>query len=227
MGTPPATSTSSPGPTSCSQSATPARDGRGDDSRAIFEPFFTTKEVGKGTGLGLATVFGIVKQSGGDIGVDSEPGRGTTFKIYLPSVRAPRRPGRGPAAGDRVSPAASETILLVDDEELVRSFEREVLTENGYTVLEAEDADHALELATRPPRHDRPAPHRRRHARHERPRPRRTPRRATAREMQTLFTSGYATDAIVRHGVLEPGIAFLPKPLNRTALAQKVRELLD
>jgi CheY-like chemotaxis protein len=193
--------------------------------RQIFEPFFTTKDEGMGTGLGLATVFGIVKQSGGDISVDSEPGRGTTFKVYLP---------RAQAEVDRIEPAAvstepsrgSETILLVEDEELVRNLVRKMLDQRGYTVLEARGVGHALELA-----HDHngaidllltdvvmPELSGRELAERlavERP------------EMKVLYTSGYAGDAITHHGVLEPGIAFLAKPLTATSLAQKVREVLD
>jgi signal transduction histidine kinase len=191
----------------------------------IFEPFFTTKEEGKGTGLGLATVFGIVKQSGGDIHVYSERGRGTTFKIYLP---------RTEAQVERVEPVVvsakpargSETILLVEDEELVRSLERKVLEEGGYTVLEALTSNHALELSEQ---HDgvidllltdvvMPQLSGRELA------DLLAPQRP---EMRILYASGYTADAITRHGVLEPGIAFLPKPLTPTSLLRKVREVLD
>ena len=193
--------------------------------RQIFEPFFTTKEEGKGTGLGLATVFGIVKQSGGDIHVYSEPSQGTTFKIYLPRTQAPVDRVEPPVAGTKPA-RGTETVLLVEDEELVRSLERKVLEESGYTVLEALSANHALELAEQ---HDGVidllltdvvmpqlsgreladllAP--------ERP------------EMRILYASGYTADAITRHGVLEQGIAFLPKPLTPTSLLRKVREVLD
>jgi CheY-like chemotaxis protein len=194
--------------------------------RQIFEPFYTTKEVGRGTGLGLSTVFGIVKQSGGDVSVYSEPGHGTTFKIYLPQVRAPIDQIVLPVADTELL-RGSETILIVDDEGVVRRFELEVLTECGYTVIEASGGvEHALELA-----HGHPGridllltdvvmptlsgPEVSERLGRDRP------------NLRTLFTSGYASDAIVRHGVLEPGIAFLPKPLSRAALARKVRETLD
>ncbi|HWB21686.1 MAG TPA: response regulator [Gaiellaceae bacterium] len=191
----------------------------------IFEPFFTTKDIGKGTGLGLSTVFGIVKQSGGDIGVYSEPGQGTTFKIYLPRVQAlvDQPEDHGP---QRESPRGSETILLTDDEGLVRGFEREVLTELGYTVLEADSPRHALELARDHPSvihlllTDVVMPELSGRELSEQLAEKRP-------ELKTLYTSGYATGAIVHHGILEPGFAFLPKPLNRTSLAHKVREVLD
>jgi signal transduction histidine kinase len=191
----------------------------------IFEPFFTTKEQGKGTGLGLATVFGIVKQSGGDVFVYSEPGRGTTFKIYLPRVQAPVE-RLEPRATPETPPRGSETILLVEDEEMVRNLEREVLEAQGYRVLEARNARHALELAQE-------------HAGAihllvtDVVMPELSGRElaeqlvALRPDSKVLYTSGYADDAIVRHGVLEPGIAFLPKPLTPASLAHKVREVLD
>jgi CheY-like chemotaxis protein len=203
-------------------------DGIGMDADTIgrvFEPFFTTKDVGKGTGLGLSTVFGIVKQSGGDIGVHSEPGRGTTFKVYLPRVRKPVDQVEESVA-DEEPPGGSETILVAEDEEIVRSFEREALTELGYTVLEAHGPGHALELA-------------RDHSGvihllvTDVVMPELSGRELAERlakdnpEMRTLYTSGYAAGAIVSHGVLDPGVAFLPKPLSRLTLAQKVREVLD
>jgi signal transduction histidine kinase len=191
----------------------------------IFEPFYTTKEQGKGTGLGLATVFGIIKQSGGDISVYSEPGHGTTIKIYLPRTQARAEPPEPRVARER-PPRGSETILLVEDEEIVRSLEREVLEENGYKVLEARSPLHALELAAEhagaidllvtdvvmPELSGRQL----------------AERITTKRpEVKILYTSGYADDAIVRHGVLEPGISLLAKPLTPASLANKVREVLD
>jgi len=202
--------------------------GAGMDSQTmaqIFEPFFTTKEEGKGTGLGLATVFGIVKQTGGEISVESEPARGTRFKIYLPQAQAPVDRSE-PVQPIAMAPRGSETILLVEDEDLVRSLERVVLEECGYTVLEAESASKALELA---------ADH---HATidllltdvvmpglsgHE------LAQRLSAQrpKMKILYASGYAPDTIAQQGVLEPGVAFIPKPLTPDSLAHKVREVLD
>jgi signal transduction histidine kinase len=194
-------------------------------TRRIFEPFFTTKDVGKGTGLGLSTVFGIVKQSGGDIAVQSERGHGTTFEIYLPQAHAGVDRAQEPIAS-REPPRGDETILLADDEELVRSFEREVLTELGYTVLEARSSSHALELARAHPDvihllvTDVVMPElngRELSERLTQSRP----------EAKTLYTSGYASDAIVRRDILESGVPFIQKPLNRASLAQKVRDVLD
>ena len=194
-------------------------------ARQIFEPFFTTKEHGSGTGLGLSTVYGIVKQSGGDISVDSRLGQGTTFKVFLPSVHAMIDEVELPAV-DVDLPRGSETILLVDDEDIVRRFVLEVLTECGYSVLAAGGAEQALELS-------------RDHASSIQmlltdvvmPRlsgPELSEQLAQDRPgLRTLYTSGYAPDAIAHHGVLEPGISFLSKPLNRASLAQKVREVLD
>jgi nitrogen-specific signal transduction histidine kinase len=191
----------------------------------IFEPFFTTKEVGKGTGLGLATVYGIVKQAGGFIWVYSEPGRGTSFKVYLPRVNEP-------AAPDEVRPATrapgrgTETVLLVEDAASVRLVTRQVLERFGYAVLEAPEGDTALRLATkhRGPIHllltdvVMPGISGRDLAQQLAPlRP----------EMKVLYASGYANNAIIQHGILEPGIAYLQKPFTPETLARRVREVLD
>ena len=192
----------------------------------LFEPFFTTKDVGQGTGLGLATVHGIVKQSGGHITVYSEPGLGTTFKIYLPQTEEASTTTSLPLT----RPAAlqgQETILLVEDADMVRDLARRTLTFRGYTVLEAHDGEEALRLSTQ----------------HEGPihllvtdvvmpggiSGRQLAERlmATRPEMRVLYMSGYADDAIVRHGLLEPGMAFLQKPFAPDILALKVREVLD
>jgi two-component system cell cycle sensor histidine kinase/response regulator CckA len=191
----------------------------------IFEPFFTTKEQGKGTGLGLATVYGVVKQSGGYIWVYSEPGQGTAFKIYLPRVREapePARPSPAPAAPLR----GSETLLLVEDDEMVRHLVSRMLKSRGYTVLTAADGTDTLRQLES----------------HRGPidllitdvvMPGMSGREVALRvatlqpQVKVLYLSGYTDDAIVRHGVLEPGISFLQKPFSADALARKVREVLD
>jgi CheY-like chemotaxis protein len=171
----------------------------------IFEPFFTTKSPGKGTGLGLATVYGIVRQSNGHIQVYSEPGGGTTFKIYLPRVdRGSPRPGS--RSGEYKLPRGTETILLVEDEEGVRSLASLALQALGYTVLQAQDGNAALEVV-RP--HTGPLdllvtdvvlPHL--------GGPQLAARLATQRPgLKVLFVSGYTDDAIVRHGVLHSDMA--------------------
>jgi PAS domain S-box-containing protein len=190
----------------------------------IFEPFFTTKEMGKGTGLGLATVFGIVKQNRGYIWVYSEEGQGTTFKIYLPRVdRADRWLPRSRRADPL--PRGSETILLVEDEPAVRELAAEMLRGQGYQVLEANDGLEALELVGRlngtlsllvtdviMPRMngkelaDRIA--------------------ETHQNLKTLFISGYTDEMIARHGVLEAGVEFIQKPFSTASLANKVHQLL-
>ncbi|MBI5342693.1 MAG: PAS domain S-box protein [Deltaproteobacteria bacterium] len=191
----------------------------------IFEPFFTTKEMGKGTGLGLSTVYGIVKQSGGHIWVYSEPGRGTTFKIYLPRVEeAAEAPEPAPDRTGRIE--GSETVLLVEDEEAVRMLVREILERYGYTVLAASNGEEAL-LAS--DRHEgkihlmlcdvvmpgMSGVQLSRKIASSRP------------EMKVLYMSGYTDNAIVHHGVLDPGTAFIEKPFSPDSLARKVRAVLD
>jgi two-component system, cell cycle sensor histidine kinase and response regulator CckA len=190
----------------------------------IFEPFFTTKERGKGTGLGLATVYGIVNQSGGHVFAETEPGRGATFKIYLPRIR----PSGTPAAHSLPQEAArdgSETILVVEDESSVRMVAVASLRKAGYRVLEAKDGEEALHIAER---HDGPIDlvltdvlmpgiHG----------PALVKRLNERRRVRALFMSGHADDALLHHGVLEGGLAFLEKPFTRDELAEKVREVLD
>ena len=192
----------------------------------IFEPFFTTKESSKGTGLGLSTVYGIVKQSGGNIWVYSEEGTGTTFKIYFPRVTAEAEEYKRASRNGEV-PKGSETILLVEDAEWVRTLARQVLETAGYRVLEAPNAEDAINLCESNGKEkidllltDVVMPgmsgndmSKVLHAKQP--------------DMPVLFMSGYTDDAIVQHGVLEPGINFIQKPFSPDALALKVREVLD
>jgi signal transduction histidine kinase/CheY-like chemotaxis protein len=191
----------------------------------IFEPFYTTKEEGKGTGLGLATVYGIVKQNGGFIWVYSEPGQGTAFKIYLPQVHSLSREVRliKPA---EPSPRGCETVLLVEDEASVRQASRQFLIGSGYNVLEAVDGEDALREARE---HDGPI--------HlmitdvVMPRmsgPRLAERLGDDRpEMKVLFVSGYAERTVLQHGKIDVTKRFLQKPFSLKTLAKKVREVLE
>ena len=191
----------------------------------VFEPFFTTKEPGKGTGLGLATVHGIVKQSGGHVWVYSEPGQGTTFKIYLPRTDVTTGEAE-PRASDEELPRGSETILLVEDEASLRELVRECLEGGGYTVLEARHGTQALELSERysGPLHllmtDVVMPGMSGRELAER-------LRAARPEVRILYMSGYTDDAVVLHGVLAEDMAFLQKPFTTETLARTVREVLD
>jgi PAS domain S-box-containing protein len=196
------------------------------DAKAhLFEPFFTTKEVGKGTGLGLATVYGIVKQSGGYIWVYSETGSGTTVKIYLPRSDEPAQP----APRARVLqglPTGSETVLIVEDAEAIRSLARKVLTAQGYTVLEAGDGAEALKIAQRHagPLHlvltDVVMPGMGGRELAQRLAPLRP-------ELKLVYMSGYTGDAVVHRGLLDDGLPFLAKPFTPEDLALKVRVALD
>jgi PAS domain S-box-containing protein len=192
----------------------------------IFEPFFTTKEKGKGTGLGLSTVYGIVKQSGGNVWVYSEPNQGTTFKIYLPMIEEaadflsqtfiPTKPFLG-----------TETILLVEDEEAVRKLASTILQSNGYKVLEAGNGEEALRIAQEQngnPIHliltDVVMPGMSGSQLAER-------LVSQWPEMKVLYMSGYTDNAIVHHGILDQGKPYIQKPFNPSALAEKVRDILD
>ena len=202
--------------------------GMDDETQAhLFEPFFTTKERGKGTGLGLATVYGIVQQSGGHIRVNSAADSGSTFLIYLPRVDAPEDDSQGEVRPPLPRPSpGTETVLLAEDEEGVRRFAREILSGNGYKVLEAGNGREALLLseAHRGEIHllltDVVMPKMSGRELTERIRPLRP-------DLRILYMSGYIDDAILRHDVLEDGIPFLQKPFTSEGLARKVREVLD
>jgi PAS domain S-box-containing protein len=190
----------------------------------VFEPFFTTKETGKGTGLGLATVYGIVKQNNGYISLSSEPGKGAAFQIYLPRVY--ENPEAAQAREPALPPRGSETVLVVEDEDAVRHVVREALRQFGYTVLDTGDAEAGLRLAeTHPgPIHllvtDMVMP---------KMSGRMLAQQVQARRSDTrvLYMSGYTDSSIVQQGVLERGLAFLQKPFTLKALAAKVRQTID
>ena len=196
-----------------------------DVAARIFEPFFTTKGVCKGTGLGLATVYGIVKQSGGHVAVYSEVGVGTTFKVYLPRVEEPPAPTKG-KSWLQPPPHGTETVLVVEDEEGVRVLNRLILTGCGYTVLEAADGEEALRVLAghTGPIHllisDVVMPGVGGRVVAERV-------RQTHPDVRVLFVSGYTDDAVIRHGILQEGVNFLQKPFSAAALAIKVRQVLD
>jgi two-component system, cell cycle sensor histidine kinase and response regulator CckA len=190
----------------------------------LFEPFFTTKEVGKGTGLGLATVYGIVARCGGSISVYSEIGLGTSFKVYFPRTNAaePVAVAMRPVA--RVQ-TGTHTVLVVEDAEGLRDLTRKLLERQGYTVLAAANADEALQLFKRNASIDvvltdvvmpgASGPELTRRLVEERP------------GLKVVYMSGYTEEAIVHHGVLNPGIAFLNKPFTSDALGRKLRDVLD
>ena len=195
-----------------------------DTQARIFEPFFTTKEEGRGTGLGLSIVFGIVKQSGGHVWVYSEPGEGTTFKVYLPLTGEAEEVVEAPAEAARTT-GGSETVLLVEDEELVRKMVSSILRMRGYRVLTAADGAEATQD----------------YFRYEDPihlmitdviMPRMSGRELADRlsethpEMKVLYMSGYTATAVRQHGVLNAGAAFIQKPFTAGALVLKVQEML-
>ena len=191
----------------------------------IFEPFFTTKGPGKGTGLGLATVYGIVKQSGGHIAVHSELGQGTTFTIHLPPVEEKLLSGNSPH-GSKVAPHGNETILLVEDDDAVRAITKLALQSLDYTVLEARNGEEAVRICER---HTEPIQLLITDVVMPEMGGRQVAERLTARKqgIKVLFLSGYTDDAVVRHGVMQAEVAFLQKPFTPMALANKVRDVLD
>ncbi|MDB4944212.1 MAG: sensor hybrid histidine kinase [Labilithrix sp.] len=202
--------------------------GMTEETRArIFEPFFTTKERGRGTGLGLSTVFGIVQQSGGTVDVHSEVGIGSRFTVFLPRAEEPS--DGATSSADRLPPRSlrgTETILLVEDEDQVRAVARAILAQRGYVVLDARDPAEATRICTE---HAQPidlllsdvvmpqmgGPELARRLREARP------------DMKVVFMSGYTDDAVVRLGVLTGSVAFVQKPFTADVLAAKVREVLD
>jgi len=202
--------------------------GRGMDAkmrRHLFEPFFSAKELGKGTGLGLATVYGIIRQSGGYIDVDSAPGKGTTFHVYLPCVAVAPVPAAPPKPAPTAMPGGSETILLVEDDDMVRRFARALLQMNGYAVLEAGEGSGALKLS----------------AQHTGPihllvtdvvMPGMNGRQLAENlagvrpDMKVLYMSGYTEDAVLRYGIDNKETPFLHKPFTPAVLSQKVRDVL-
>jgi CheY-like chemotaxis protein len=190
----------------------------------LFEPFFTTKEVGKGTGLGLATVYGIVTASGGSVGVYSEVGKGTVFNVYFPRAQAAEGPVVAPPPGNR-SRAGGQTVLLVEDADGVRELTKRLLQRLGYTVLVAANADQAIRLFNEHSSIDllltdvvMPGASG----------PELTTRLVGERgALRVIYMSGYTEDAIVQHGVLKPGIAFLHKPFTSETLGRKIHEVLE
>jgi CheY-like chemotaxis protein len=199
--------------------------GMSEGTRArLFEPFFTTKEVGKGTGLGLSTIYGIVKQYGGDIWEYTEPGRGTTFKVYLPAAAG--TPDAPATALDRSILRGSETILLVEDDTVLRELTGRLLQDLGYKVLAAASGEEAIRISSLHagkvhllltdvvmPNVNGPDVS--------------EWLKRLKRQTRVLYMSGYPAETVVQHGVLDPDASFLEKPFTPETLARKVREVLD
>lgn len=197
-----------------------------DDLDHIFEPFFTTKEVGKGTGLGMAIIYGIIKQHNGYINVYSEPGQGTTFRIYLPIMEAAGKPAATNTPEDIQPKGGHETILVAEDDPAVRKLVSTILTSSGYRIILAEDGDDALEKFRQdqdtislllldmimPKKNGSEA-----YAEIQRIKP----------GVKVLFSRGYTADFFEDRGVSDHGIELLMKPVQPTALLRKVREVLD
>ena len=197
-----------------------------DTKEHIFEPFFTTKGLGEGTGLGLSTVYGIVKQSKGHIWVDSKAGEGSSFKIYLPLMEETGR-GKTKAYQNENIKGGTETILLVEDEQALRRMARKILEKFGYQIIEASNGGEALSII----------------AKKSRPQidlvitdvvmPNMSGKDLATKlhnaypELKILYTSGYTDDVIAQHGVLDEGVRFLQKPFLPSSLAEKVRDILD
>jgi PAS domain S-box-containing protein len=194
--------------------------------RQLFEPFFTTKELGKGTGLGLATCYGIIKQSGGNIWVYSEPGQGSTFKIYLSRVSA--TPDVLPRRDESTDlPTGTETILLVEDEPSVRNIAARILREQGHRVIEASTGEHALEVFKEMGEEgidllltDLVMPQMSGKELADQ-------LKTTRPGLKVLFFSGYTDEVVIRHGLLDRNAAYLQKPFSSSGLTRKIRELLD
>ena len=194
--------------------------------RRIFEPFFTTKDLGKGTGLGLSTVYGIVKQSGGNIWVYSEPGLGTMFKVYLPRIDDTTAISIENPAQEAAALRGSETILLVEDEDIVRGLTRKILMQAGYHVLDAKGGEEAIRVCSA-------------HAGQidllltDVVMPEISGKEVADRllelrpALRVIFMSGYTDEAIVQHGVLDANVEFIQKPFTWIALTKKVRDVLN
>jgi PAS domain S-box-containing protein len=197
----------------------------GETLSRVFEPFFTTKDLGKGTGLGLSTVYGIIKQSGGAIYPYSEPGKGTTFKIYLPAV-VNKQPSKQKSTGDETLPPGSESILLVEDDPALRAFVKRILDKNGYAVLDAGDGETALRIAEEhglrldllitdiimPKMNGRELSEL---------------LQGLCPDITVLYISGYTEDCLGENGILDQQIHFLRKPFNAGTMLTKIRHVLD